>query len=70
MTKEEMRETMKATPFRPFAVRMADGSRYEVPTPDHVSLSPEGRILVIHIDDISKILDVALVTGIELQTAI
>ncbi len=69
MTKEEMRETMKAAPFRPFAVRMADGSRYEVQTPDHVSLSPAGRILVIHVDDVAKILDVALVTEIEMRIA-
>jgi hypothetical protein len=65
MTKEQVKDAVKAAPFRPFAVRLADGSRYEVPSADHVSLSPAGRILVVHADKVAKILDVALITEIE-----
>lgn len=65
MTKEQVAEAVRTTPFRPFAVRMADGSRYQVPSPDHVSLNPGGRILIVHADNYAKILDVALITEIE-----
>ena len=65
MRKKQIRDAIKAAPFKPFAVRLADGSRYRVPSADHVSLSPVGRILVVHVKGVAKILDVALITEIE-----
>ena len=65
MIKEQIKEAIKATPFIPFAVRLADVSRYQVPTADHVPLNPAGRILIVHQENVAKILDVALITEIE-----
>ena len=70
MTKEAINEAVKATPFRPFTVKMADGSSYPVPSSDHASLSPSGRTLIIYYDDDRmKILDVMMITEIETTEA-
>ncbi len=48
MTKEAIKNTLKAVPFIPFRVMTADGRVYHVPEPDFASLSPSGRTLIVH----------------------
>jgi hypothetical protein len=40
---QKLRELMKADPFRPFFVALADGHRFEVSSPDMVWLAAGGR---------------------------
>jgi len=66
MSKDTIREAISAQPFQPFTVRMADGNAYPVPARDFVSLSPNGRTLVIFgAGNKIKLLDCLLVTEIE-----
>jgi len=68
MTKEEIRERLNLKPFKPFTVRLADGMEIEVPTGDHAHLHPGGRTLFVHLEQGgTKILDVALVTALEVK---
>jgi hypothetical protein len=48
MTKEAIKAAMDAEPFRPFTIRLAGGSVYPVPSRDLISISPNGRTVVIH----------------------
>ena len=68
MTGEEMRNQLHAQPFRPFVLRLADGTRIPVHHPDFVAISPSGRIMTVYQpDDSSNVLDVMLVIGLEFQ---
>lgn len=40
---QKLRKLMKANPFRPFAVALADGRCFEVTSPDMVWLAAGGR---------------------------
>ena len=71
MTKEAVKGHVEANPFRPFTLRLTDGRTCEVPARDFVSLSPSGRTLVVYTldGDGLRILDVALITEIEMKAA-
>ena len=67
MTAAELRKLYKATPFRPFRVHMADARSFEVPHPEFMLLSKSGRVLIVEdVDDAFEILDVPLVTSVEM----
>jgi len=36
---------------KPFAIRAADGREFEVPTRDHLAISPRGRFVQVFGDD-------------------
>ena len=65
MTKEQISHAIKATPFKPFTVSLADGRRYQVPTADHASVHPTGHVMLVWVDDVAKIIDLATITEIE-----
>jgi hypothetical protein len=68
MTTEQLRAVHKATPFRPFTIRMADGRSFNVAHPDFISVSPAGRTVVIYNqDDSASIVDLLLMSEIELS---
>ncbi len=68
MTIEQLRTTLRANPFQPFTVRMADGRQFPIPHPDFLSMSPSGRTAVIfHPDDSASIVDLLLMTELELS---
>ena len=70
MTIEQLRGTDRATPFQPFTIRMADGRQFHIPHPDFLSMSPSGRTAVIfHPDDSASIVDLLLMTELELSPA-
>ncbi len=70
MTKQAVEERLHAQPFKPFALRLTDGSLVPVPHPDFMLLSQGGRTAVINTEGESlKILDLALVTAIEFNSA-
>ena len=47
MTIEAIREIRDATPFRPFIVRTADGSGFEVPNQDSLLFAEGGQTLIV-----------------------
>lgn len=68
MTAEQLRATRDANPFRPFTIHLADGRKLTVPHRDFVSQSPGGRtIIVYHADESFSIVDLYLVTELEVQ---
>ena len=70
MSKEEIRDTVKSAPFRRFTIRLADGTKYRVPTADHVSISPSGRTLILWKDKGGyRHIDTALILEIDFHEA-
>jgi len=52
----DIRQLLQAEPFVPFAIHVADGREYRVPTPDHAH------------DDRTFILPALLLSGVALDT--
>ena len=70
MTAERLNEMMAARPFRPFALRLADGELVRVDHPEFIARSPSGRTVVVFgSNDQMKILDLFLVTSLETVAA-
>ena len=70
MTAEQLRATRDATPFRPFAIHLADGRTLTVPHRDFVSQSPGGRTIIVYGSGESfSIVDLYLVTELEVQSS-
>ena len=66
MTIEPLKTTLRASPFQPFTIRMADGRQFRVPHPDFLAMSPSGRTAVIFLEDGSaSIVDLLLMTELE-----
>jgi len=47
MTIESLDRASRASPFRPFSFRRADGRSIPVPHPEFVSFNPKGRTAVV-----------------------
>jgi hypothetical protein len=63
---ENLREAIHAQPFRPFVLMLADGTRWQVSHPEWIMQPPGTRTAVVMGEDESvRILDVALILGIE-----
>ena len=66
MTIEELQRIHQTKPFRRFVLRLADGSRLEVPHPEFLWLHPRGRTAIVATpDDAFEIVDVLLIAAIE-----
>ncbi len=67
MTPKEIRKLYDSAPFQPFRVHMANGKSVDVPHPDFMHLSPTGRRLIVdQMDDSFEIIDVLLITSLEI----
>jgi hypothetical protein len=61
-----IRDAIRATPFRPFRLRLADGRALHVPHPDYISLAPNGRQLVVYsLESRMSILEPLLIVSLE-----
>ncbi len=68
MTTEHLRSVLRASPFLPFIIRMADGRTFHVPHPDFVWIRPSSDIAFIHNSDESySIVDLLLMTELEIS---
>ena len=68
MTVEQLRNMHQARPFRPFTIRMADGTSYYVPHSEFLSQSPSGRTIIVHHpDDTFSVIDLLLVTELKVD---
>jgi len=68
MTIEKIRELFSTQPFRPFIVHLADGREVPVHRRDFIMAVPSGRTAIVcQPDDAVNIIDLLLVTGVELK---
>jgi hypothetical protein len=71
MTVEQLHTAHRASPFRPFTIRLADGRSFLVKHPDFLSRSPSGRTIIVHHDDDAySVLDLLLVTELEFHATV
>jgi hypothetical protein len=69
MTIEKLREVYEAQPFRPFILHLADGRQVPVRPRDFIMAVPSGRtLIVVQPDDSMNIIDLLLVTDLELKS--
>jgi len=67
----ELRKLYDAEPFRPFLIHMADGRKIPVKHREFMALSPSGRTAYVYqLNDDSDVIDVALVTALELRKSL
>lgn len=66
MTREAINRTVQTEPFKPFALRLADGTLVPVPHPEFILLTEGGRTAIVATGgEDFKILDLGLVIAIE-----
>jgi hypothetical protein len=67
----ELQKLYDAEPFRPFLIHMADGRKIPVKHREFMALSPSGRTAYVYqMNDDSNVIDVALVTSLELRKSL
>lgn len=67
----ELQKLYDAEPFRPFFIHMADGRKIPVKHREFMALSPSGRTAYVYqLNDDSDIIDVGLVTALELRKSL
>jgi hypothetical protein len=67
MTGDQLRTALKATPFRPFRLHLADQRKVDVPHPEFALLFPGGRHLIVATpgsDLLYESIDVALIVSL------
>lgn len=70
MTIDRVREFYDMTPFRPFTIHLADGRSIRVHHREFIMATPSGRtVIVCQPDDTLNVVDVELVTDIEIRIA-
>jgi len=70
MTIEQIRNFYHARPFRPFVIHLADGREVPVLHQEFIMAVPSGRTLfVCQPDDTVNVIDLLLVTDLELKPA-
>jgi hypothetical protein len=66
MTSDQLRQTLRAEPFRPFVVHLADGRKLKVQHPEFVAQSPAGRTFVLWgPDEAFEVVDLLHVTSLK-----
>lgn len=70
VTKDAIQSTLNAQPFKPFSLRLTDGTLVPVPHADFMVVSQGGRTAIISTEgEKFSIVDLGLVTTIELGSA-
>jgi hypothetical protein len=64
---EEIRQLVRAAPFRPFKIFMTDGRSFGIPTSDHLFILPSGLIVVEDDRQVVNLLPPEQVSGVERQ---
>lgn len=66
MTVEQLRRMLRAEPFRPFEIFLADGRSLPVEHPEVVAITPPGRTIGVGLaDDTIEVVDLLLVTSLK-----
>jgi hypothetical protein len=66
---EQIRNLIRASPFRPFTIFMSDGRSFGVPTSDHASIMASGLIVVEDDKGAVNLLPPSQLAGIETRAA-
>ena len=70
MTRDAVYSTLHSQPFKPFALRLTDGSLVPVPHPEYMVVSKGGRTAIVNTEgEKFSIVDLGLVTAIEIGGA-
>ena len=70
MTIEKIKSLYEAQPFQPFVIHLADGRGIPVLSPEFMLAAPSGRtVYVCQPDDTFNIIDLLLVTDLEIKPA-
>jgi hypothetical protein len=70
MTIEQLRNVYNAQPFRPFVIHLADGREVPVHHQEFIMTVPSGRTIVVcQPDDTLNIIDLLLVTDLQMKPA-
>jgi hypothetical protein len=70
MTLDEVRSLYHAQPFCPFVLHLADGRAIRVEHPEYLAAAPSGRTITVYQpDDTLNIVDLLLVTDVEIKPA-
>lgn len=65
-----IRQVLHQQPFQPFILHLADGRAFEVPHTDFISLSRNGRRVIVEQEDNSfEIIDVLLINSVEVKSS-
>ncbi len=68
MTADTIRDFLRAAPFVPFSVQLANGRKVRVPHPDFASINPSGRTLIVYSHgEHFEMVDVMLVTNVVVE---
>ena len=68
MTAEDLRDTREQSPFRPFILRVSDGRSFRIHHRDYLSISPDGRNVIVYKDDGGyHLLDPVLISGVDVE---
>ena len=65
-TRDQVRTAMRAQPFRPFAVRLADERTFRVDHPEFIAVSPNGREMAIYDNEGMSLIDMMLVAEVRM----
>ena len=69
MRTEQLRDLLRAQPFRPFTIHLPEGRAVQVVHHDFALLSPDGRTLVAYGPDSSfDVIDVMLIARIQVRS--
>ncbi len=67
MNLEQIEQHLKASPFRPFRVHVADGRSFEVPHREFMWRLPKGRtVFVATGEDAYEVIDLLMITGLSI----
>ncbi len=68
MKADPLRRAVRARPFRPFLLHLADGREIPVGHPENATVTSDGRCVMVYIPgDGAEILDVPRVTAIDFR---
>ena len=63
MTSEAIKAAVRSSPFRPFSVRLANGSQIQISSQDNVAVHPDGKTFVTGGDKEIDIWDLKTLTS-------
>ena len=71
MTVEQLRQMYQRQPFQPFVIHLADGRQIPVVHREFIASSPSGRTVIVYQpDDSFNIIDLLLVTDLEVRPVV
>jgi len=67
MTIDQVRRLHQAQPFQPFRIHLADSRALDVTHPELMAINEPGRTIVIAHEGVFEIVDLLLVTSLEMM---